>query len=80
MFHKDLRDGLRRRVLTFDLDLFGVGQELVGDPLDLGGHRGRKEQRLAGEGRHLEDALDIGDEPHVQHPVGLVHDHDLDAC
>jgi hypothetical protein len=26
-----------------------------------------------------EDALDVGDEAHVEHPVGLVHDHDLHA-
>ena len=27
----------------------------------------------------MEDALDIGDEPHIQHPVGLIHHHDLHA-
>ena len=74
-----LRDRLAGRGLARDLDPFGRVQEGVGDPLDLGGHGGAEEQRLAGEGRQLEDALDIGDEAHVQHAVGLVDDHDLNA-
>ncbi len=74
-----LFDGQRCRRLTRHLDLGGVGQEGVGDPLDLGGHGGAEEQRLARERRQLEDAFDIGDEPHVQHAVRLVHDHDLNA-
>ncbi len=41
--------------------------------------RRREEQRLPGEGHELEDALDVGNEAHVEHAVGLVHDHDLHA-
>ena len=74
-----LGDRLAGGGLTRDLDPFGGVQEGVGDPLDLGRHGGAEEQRLTGEGRQLEDAFDIGDETHVQHPVGLVHDHDLHA-
>ena len=59
--------------------LGGVVKESVGDPLNLGCHGGREEQRLAGFGGHLEDAFDIGDEPHIQHPVGLIDHHDLHA-
>ncbi len=42
-----------------------------------GRHGGREEQRLAGEGQHLADALDVGDEAHVEHAVGLVDDEDF---
>ncbi len=34
---------------------------------------------MAGERHKHEDPLDIGDEAHVEHPVGLVDDHDLHA-
>ena len=75
-----LGDGFRRRRLARHFDANRAGQEHVGDALDLGRHGGREEQRLPGERRQLKNALDIGDEPHVQHPVGLIDDHDLDAC
>ena len=56
-----------------------VLQEAVGELLDFRRHGGREEQRLAGEGDQLGDALDIRDEAHVEHAVGLVDDEDLDA-
>ena len=62
------------------LDLDRIGQELVGEALDLRRHGGREEQRLAGEGEDLADALDVRDEAHVEHAVGLVDDEDLDAA
>jgi hypothetical protein len=46
---------------------------------DFRRHGGREEQRLAGEGNHLGDALDVGNEPHVEHPVGFVDHKNLDA-
>ena len=54
-------------------------QELVGDALDFRRHRRREEQRLPGEGQELADALDVGDEAHVEHAVGFVDDQHLDA-
>ena len=72
-----LGDVRTRGRLTRNFDPRRRMQEGVGDPLDLRGHRGREEQRLAREGRQLEYALDIRDEAHVEHPVGLVDDHDL---
>jgi hypothetical protein len=38
-----------------------------------------EEQGLTGEGNKLHDALDVGDEPHVEHPVGLVDHEKLDT-
>ena len=73
-----LGDGFRGGGLTRDLDTFGRVQEGIGDALDLGGHGSREEQRLPGEGGQLEDTLDIRDETHVEHPVGLIDHHHLD--
>ena len=74
-----LRDCQRGGCLTRNLDPGGVVQEGVGDPLDLGRHGGAVEHGLAGKGGQLEDAFDVGDEPHVEHPVRLIDHHDLHA-
>ena len=39
-----------------------------------------KNKRLAGERHQLADALDVGDETHVEHAIGLVDDEELDAA
>ena len=54
-------------------------QELLGDALDFRRHGRREEQGLAGERNELADALDVGDEAHVEHAVGFVDDQKLDA-
>jgi hypothetical protein len=35
---------------------------------------------LPGEGEELADALDVGDEAHVEHAVGFVEHQDLDLA
>ena len=62
------------------LDLDRVVQELIRDALDLGRHRGGEEQGLAGERHELADPLDIRDETHVEHAIGLVDDKEFDAA
>ena len=57
----------------------GLCRKAVGEALDLGRHGGREEQGLAREGQQLADALDVGDEAHVEHAVGLVDHQHLDA-
>ena len=74
-----LHDGGRGGRLRRNLDALRPVQEVVDQALDLGRHGCREEQRLAGEGEELADALDVGDEPHVEHAVGLVDHQDLDA-
>ncbi|VUD75088.1 hypothetical protein MET9862_05728 [Methylobacterium symbioticum] len=74
-----LDDGLGSGGGAGHLDALGVVQERVREALDLRRHRRREEQRLAREGHHLHDALDVGDEAHVEHAVGLVDDEELDA-
>ena len=77
--HQALLDGFGGRVLTGDFDLDRVAQEAVGEALDFRRHGGRKEQRLAPRRQQPADALDIGDEPHVEHAVGFIDHEDIDA-
>ena len=61
------------------LDRLGIGEELVGQLLDRRRHRRREQQGLP-LGRQLgADLLDVGDEAHVEHPVGLVDDQQVAA-
>jgi hypothetical protein len=77
--HEGLRNGGGGRRRARSLDAHRIVQERVGETRDLGRHRRREEQRLAREGHQLGDALDVGDEAHVEHAVGLVDDEELDA-
>ena len=54
-------------------------QEGFGDAADFGRHRRGEEQRLPRKRDHLADALDIGNEAHVEHAVGFVDDKQFDA-
>ena len=74
-----LRHGRCCRGADGDFDAFRVLQEAVGELLDFRRHGCREEQRLAGERDQLGDALDIGNETHVEHAVGFVDDEDFDA-
>ena len=56
-----------------------IVQEGVGDALDFRRHGGGEEQSLPRERHQLADALDVGDEAHVEHAVGFVDDQQLDA-
>ena len=55
-----------------DFDLLGIGQELVRQLLDRRRHGGGKQHGLARFGQLITDEFDVGDEPHVEHPVRLV--------
>src|SRR5207302_584598 len=61
------------------LDAHGILEERVHQALDLQRHGGGEEQRLPAQGEQLADALDVGDEAHVEHAVGLVDDEDFHA-
>ena len=74
-----LGDGLRSSGGLGHLDAHRIAQELVNEAGDLGRHGGREEQRLALRRQQLADLLDVRDEAHVEHAVGLVDDEDLDA-
>mmetsp|Transcript_7374 Transcript_7374/g.12914 ORF Transcript_7374/g.12914 Transcript_7374/m.12914 type:complete len:324 (+) Transcript_7374:363-1334(+) len=76
-FDQTLLDRVGRGRLPFHLDLLGVREEGIGDPLDLGRHGGGEEKRLARKGHEAKNSFDIRDEAHIEHPVGFVHDHDF---
>ncbi|MGY3410177.1 hypothetical protein ACVWZV_006290 [Bradyrhizobium sp. GM5.1] len=61
------------------LDLLRIVQEGFGDAPDLRRHGRGEEQGLPRERDELADALDVGNEAHVQHAVGFVDDEQLDA-
>ena len=54
-------------------------EERVDQPGDFRRHGRREEQRLPGERHELADSLDVGNETHVEHAVGLVDHQNLDA-
>ena len=62
-----------------DLDPHRIVQEGIGDAPDFRRHGRGEEQRLPRERHQLADALDVGNEAHVQHAVGFVDDQQLDA-
>ncbi len=74
----DLGDQRRGRVAGRDLDRRRVVQEAAGQLPDLVREGGAEEQVLATGGQQREDLADVADEAHVEHPVGLVEDEDLD--
>ena len=58
-------------------DTHRIVQECVGDALDFRWHRRGEKQSLPGERHQLSDALDVGNETHVEHAVGFVDDQKL---
>ena len=72
----DLGDELGRGVARRDLDVGRIVQQVPCQSPDLVGERRREEQRLPRGGDQRDDALDVGDEAHVEHAVGLVEDED----
>ena len=51
-----------------------------GERADLVRERRREQQVLAARRQQREDLADVADEAHVEHPVGLVEDEDLDRA
>ena len=76
---QSLHDGRGGGGLGRSLDALGRVQEVVRQALDFRRHGRREEQGLPREGEELADALDVGDEAHIEHAVGLVNDKNLDA-
>ncbi|MCI4361952.1 MAG: hypothetical protein L3J77_01990 [Thermoplasmata archaeon] len=72
----DAYGGRRRRV---DLDGLRLREEVPRQTDDLGRHRRAEQHRLAAAGEPGEDPPDVGEEPHIEHPVGLVQDEDLEV-
>ncbi len=73
-------DGLGNHVAACDLDQLRVLEHLVGEALDLVREGGREQQALARGRQQFENALDVGNEPHVEHAVGFVQHQHLDLA
>ena len=58
----------------------GIAQDRLRQAPDVVGERRREHQVLALGRQQGEDLLDVGQEAHVEHPVGLVEDEDLDLA
>ena len=78
-FDQKLRRGGDSGGGTRNFDADGIAEELLGDAPDFRRHGRGEEQGLARERHQLADALDVGNETHVEHAVGLVDDEKLDA-
>ena len=72
----DLLDAVGRRVGRGHLDELRVVQQPGGERLDVVGERGREQEVLpfAVGGQQRQHPLDVVDEAHVEHAVGLVED------
>ncbi len=65
-----------RLVMVLGPDVGRLVQMAPGERHDLRRHGGREEHGLAVIGREPQDRLDVGQEPEIEHPVGLVeHQH-----
>ncbi len=73
----DLRDVRVRRVAARDFDRLRVAQVGRRELLDFAREGGREQQRLALLRQQVQDALQIRQEAHVEHPVGFVEHEDL---
>ena len=72
-----LRDADGRGRLALQVDRRRGVEDVARELGDRAGHRRREEQVLPLGGEVPQDALDVGEEAHVEHPVGLVDDEDL---
>ena len=77
-FVDKLGDCLRRIRSPADLHEMGTLQKFGGQRFNLFRQRGRKEQRLPLPWKGAHDLPDVGEESHVQHPVGFIQDGHLD--
>jgi len=73
-------DEIRGRVLRRDRHLGGVSQQRRREALDLLREGRGEHQALSSRRQQADDAADRREKAHVEHPVGLVEDEDLDRA
>ena len=74
-----LRDSDRRQRAPAQVDHQWIVQHLPRECGDRRRHRRAEQKRLPLGRHHLENTLDVGQESHVQHPVGLVEHQEFDV-
>src|SRR5439155_61470 len=72
-----VRDPDRRCRLALEVHGDGIPEHLARQPDDRRGHRRREEERLPSRRQVAEDAADVRQEAHIEHPVRLVENEDL---
>ncbi len=75
--HRPLAHALGGAVARAHVDLHRVVDQGLGEAANLVGEGGREHQGLTLLRQHLEDAADVMDEAHVQHPVRFVEHQDF---
>jgi hypothetical protein len=73
-----VRHQLGHRVARGHLHLGGIAQQRLHQPAYFVREGGGKQQVLALLGQQRDDAADVGQEPHVEHAIGLVQRQDAD--
>ena len=76
----ELVDPVGGRVRRGHLDARGVVEQLAREPANVVRERGGEEEALALRRQQRDHAPDVGQEAHVEHPIGLVEHEDLDAA
>jgi hypothetical protein len=69
----------RRRLRRHEVHANGLDECFLGEAVELGGHRGREQQRLARLGQELQELADLAGLTHVHHAVGFVEHQDLEV-
>jgi len=77
--HHTLVDRLDSYLVGSDLDSHRFGAERFGEALYRGWYRGAEEKVLTPLRKHPENPPEIADESHVEHPIRLVEDKELDG-
>ena len=77
--HEALHDVLGGRGRRRHRDFLRIAEEAVGQALYLRRHGRGEEQGLTQRRQGGDDALDVGDEAHIEHAVGFVDHQDLDV-
>ena len=79
-FHQvqEVVHGIRGGLLRGNRHHYGVAQDRVRQPPDVPGDRGGEKEGLAAPGQLVDQPAYVAYETHVEHPVCLVQDKDLD--
>ena len=77
--HKGVYERLRSLLVAVELDALGLLEILLGQPLDLLGHRRRKQQGLVLLHHAFHDKVNVFDKTHFEHFVSFVQDDGFDV-
>ena len=76
----ELIDRFHGQFVGGKVEHFRVAHVALGQPFDRRGNGGAQQQRLPRLRAAAEDLFDVGPETDVQHPIGLVEDHEAEQA